>query len=327
MAAGSTGAKTRAWLGLTAIGLAVLAPAMDTAVNIALPGITQAFGLDVRAIQWVVVCYMLVYGALMLTCGRLGDLVGHARVFRAGLAVTAVSFVVSTWAPTYPLLLAGRALQGVGIALMLSCGPALVTSLFDESRRTRVLGLYGSMFAAGTALGPLVGGWLMQFGGWSAVFAMRLPLALAALALSFALPGRPSQGPVAAGKAAFDWAGAVLLIVWMSALLLACAGPFDLGPDWPPYWPTWAQGTPLGWLLLATGLAALMAFVAHEARTPAPIIRPSLFRSGPFAVLNVASLLVNVASFAVLLLTPYFLLSWLGLSATNCGVGEPSLRD
>jgi MFS family permease len=322
-------APSRARLGLLAIALAVLAPAMDTSVNIALPAVSQAFDLAQRDIQWIVTCYMLVNGALMLTCGKLGDLYGHRRVLQSGLALTAVAFAACTVATSYPALLGARALQGAGIALTWSCAPALVTALYPESRRTWVLGTYGAITALGGALGPLLGSWLVSAFGWSGVFAFRVPLALAALALSFALP-RSATAPHASKsrEARFDRLGAGLLVVWMSALMLACAGPFDLTamglapPDWVP------DGPRLGWVLAAVGACGLALFVWHESRTPEPIIRPGLFRSPPFALLNALCLIVNMASFAVLLVVPYVLRTVLhfsievsGLLLAICGIG------
>ncbi len=298
-------------LGLLAIGLAVLAPAMDTSVNIAMPAITQAFALGQRDIQWIVTCYMLVNGALMLTCGKIGDLYGHRRVLQSGLVVCAAAFVACTLATTYPALLASRALQGAGIALTLSCAPALVTSLYPASARTWVLGLYGAIFALGGALGPLLGSWLVALMGWTGVFAFRAPLVLVALALSTCLPrsaaAAATTGVPARAGGSFDTIGAGLLVFWMSALMLACAGPHDLATAWPG-WPVWMpDGAALGSLLAGLGVAGMALFLWHEARVPEPIIRPRVFKSLPFSALNALCLVVHLTSFAVLLLVPYFL--------------------
>ena len=316
-----TPVRPRAWAGLLAIGFCVVAPAMDTSVNIAMPSISAAFALGQRDIQWIVTCYMLAYGSLMLTCGKLGDLYGHRRILRMGLALCALAFVTCTMATTYHGLLAGRALQGVGIALAISCAPALATALYPESARTWVLGIYGAIFAFGSALGPLVGSWLVALIGWSGVFAFRFPLVLAALALSAALPaGLPASGPQTRATTPFDWAGAILLIVWMGALMLASAGPHDIATHWPGM-PAWLpDGAGLGWLLAAVGLTGLAAFVWHEARCAEPIIRPALFRSPRFALLNAFSLLVSLASFAVLLIVPYFLVRGLSYSIELSGL-------
>ena len=321
MEGAATPGSRRAWIGLVAIGFCVLAPAMDTSVNIAMPSITAAFQLGQRDIQWVVTCYMLAYASLMLTCGKLGDLYGHRRILRAGLLVSAVAFSICALATAYPGLLVGRTLQGVGIALAVSCAPALATALYPDSGRTRVLGIYGAIFALGTALGPFVGSLLVAAFGWSGVFAFRVPVVLLALALSWLLPaGVPSGAATARGAHPFDWTGAVLLILWISALMLACAGPHDLALAFPTL-PEWVpNGTALGWSLAAFGCATLAAFLWHEARFAEPIIRPNLFRSDRFAVLNAANLLINIANFSILLIVPYFLINAAHLRIDRAGL-------
>ena len=150
--------SVRPTLGFMAVGLGTLAAPLDSAVNIAFPSITAAFGLAVEDIRFVIIAYVLTHSSLMLVCGKLGDLLGYRRIFVTGLCVSAVAFAACSLATSLEWLLAGRVLQGVGIALTLSCGPALATSLYDEAERTRVLSAYAAIAAVGSALGPLVGG-------------------------------------------------------------------------------------------------------------------------------------------------------------------------
>lgn len=315
-----TSGTARAWIGLLAIGLCVLAPAMDTSVNIAMPSITAAFALGQRDIQWVVTCYMLAYASLMLTCGKLGDLFGHRRILRAGLVLCAVAFSICALATVYPILLAGRALQGVGIALAVSCAPALATSLYPESGRTWVLGIYGAIFALGTALGPFIGSLLVGQWGWSAVFAFRAPLVVVALMLTALLPpGLPTRAGESTSHP-FDWTGAVLLVLWNSALMLAAAGPHNLDGFWPAR-PEWVPSGPaLSWTLAAVGGLGLLLFLRHEAGFAEPIIRPGLFRSARFAVLNAANLLINLTNFSIMLIVPYFLINAAHLRIDRAGI-------
>src|SRR5581483_5994059 len=127
----------------------------------------------------------------MLAFGRIGDLFGHARVFRLGLAWSALAYLLCGTASGFAWLVVCRVLQGVGAALVLSCGIALITGLQAEARRSRMIGLYGMMFAIGSTLGPLLGGVLVERWGWPAVFWFRAPLALLALALLRGLPSAP----------------------------------------------------------------------------------------------------------------------------------------
>jgi MFS family permease len=276
---------------------AMVAP-LDTAVNVAFPAITDAFGLELAAIRWVVILYMLTYGGVMLIGGRLGDLYGYRRVFAIGLGVVALAFAACAASPSYAVLLAARIAQGVGMALVLGCGPALSLSLYDEAARTRVLGSYAAMFALGTALGPLLGGLLVGHFAWPAVFWMRVPLALGVLVLLRWVPAVPQ-----AGGRAFDTAGASLLALWTGALVLALALP----------------GAASLWLALVA-LVAFAGFVVRASRIDEPILRPALFRDARFTILNLLNIAVNLAAFAVLLLGPYYFVRVAGLGALGVGL-------
>jgi len=290
-------------LGLLVVGLGTLLAPLDTAVNIAFPSITRAFALQLEDIRWVVIAYVLTYASLMLAFGRLGDLVGYRPIFQVGLAVSALGLFTCSIAPNYAALLLGRALQGVGAALILSCGPALVTSLLPESERARALAYYAGVIAVGGALGPIVGGALVARWDWSGVFAFRIPVALLALALS----PRITRARPQTSMREFDALGALLLVAWLSALLLAVAsapGPF-------------AAVVPYG--LLCLGVAAFALFCRHELRSPRPLLRLSLFGHRSFALLNAINVLASLAAFSVLLLVPYYLVRIAGLDAPSGG--------
>src|SRR6185312_13898453 len=160
--------RPRTGWGIAVVGLGTLVVPFDSSVNVAFPHIIRAFQLPIPAIQWVVIAYTLTYAALMLVFGRVGDMLGYRRIFLAGSLWSSVAFVLCALAPSYGALLAARVLQGVGAALVLSCGPALATSLYEEERRPRVLGLYTMVFGVGGALGPILAGPLVQYWGWSA---------------------------------------------------------------------------------------------------------------------------------------------------------------
>lgn len=289
-------------IGLAIVGLgAALAP-LDIAVNVALPAITAHFGLVLADVQWLVICYVLVYGSLMLVCGKLGDLVGHRLVFRVGLIVSAVGCAACAAAPSWPLFLWARAGQGIGTALALACGPALSTSLYPEGRRTRALAGFTAGQALASTVGPLLGGVLIELWGWSAVYWFRVPIALVALALSGLLPApKPDDRP-------FDALGAVLLAGCTSALLLALVLSQRAVPGWQPL------------ALAAVALVGVAVLVRHENRFDEPILRPALFADAAFVIPNLISALANLASFAILLLTPYYLVNVLGLSAVASGL-------
>jgi MFS family permease len=268
------------------VGLGTAVVPLDTAVNIAFPAITRGFALATTDIQWVVICYVLTYTALTLALGRIGDIYGHARVFRAGLIWSTVALALCALAPSFATLLVARFLQGIGAALILSCGAALAIAAYGEARRSRALGLYTMMFAAGLTLGPWVGGALVAQWDWPAVFAFRVPIAALALLLSRGLPA-----PAAGAREPFDFLGAVLLAAALTAMLLTFNRIGELA------------AIPLG----VVALAVFAAFFRHEARCKNPIIDPSVFRLPGFAVLNLSNVLINLAAFSVLLLVPFYL--------------------
>ena len=198
-------------LGFGVIGLGSSLPAADTAVNVALPAIAQAFDLDTVAIRWTVIAYVLVYASLMILMGHWGDQRGHWRVFRWGLWVGLIAYALCGFAPSYSWLLAGRGLQGVSTALLLAVGPALAVEVLGVSNRAQALALYGAIGAGAAALAPLLAGWAIAASDWSAAFLGRLPLALLALAI-LARWGTPDGPGNAAQKASDrdargDWQG------------------------------------------------------------------------------------------------------------------------
>jgi predicted MFS family arabinose efflux permease len=279
---------------------------MDLAVNVALPSITAAFSLDTRAIRWVGVCYVLTYSCLMLAFGRLGDHIGHRRVFRAGLWVGTAAFVLCATAPDYRWLLAARIAQGIATALLLSCAPALTTFLFAQSERTRALGAYSSLGAAASIAAPLIGGAGIGLLGWSGAFWFRVPVAVLALALLPLLPeakGATREGP----GHPLDLFGAVLLACAIAMALLSVA---LLGSDAE----SWLAAPPA-----LAGVAALIVFTRHQRLAADPVLPRSVARARPFVRSNAASIALHFVAFGVPLLVPYYLARIGGHSAFYSG--------
>ena len=189
-------------LALFAIGLGASVGPLDFAVNVAFPAISAAFQIQTQTIRWVALFYVLTYGSLVLWFGALGDRIGHLRVFRLGLVLGALAFTLCAVSPFYSWLLAARVLQGISAALILSCGPALVTFLFAENERTRALSVYGSMAALATVAAPIIGGFSIEWMGWTGVYWIRVPIVLVALAcLAIHHPGLQRTSAVAQGSA------------------------------------------------------------------------------------------------------------------------------
>jgi EmrB/QacA subfamily drug resistance transporter len=288
---------------LAIVGLGASLAPLDIAVNVALPDITSHFRLELGDVQWLVICYVLVYGSLMLVCGKLGDLFGHRLVFRIGLFVSALGCAACALAPDWPLFLWARAGQGIGTALALSCTPALATSVYPPEQRLKALAGFSMAMSVAAAVGPLLGGLLVELWGWPAVYWVRVPIALVTLALSGLLPSpRLESRP-------FDWWGAVLIVATMNALLLA------LVLSRRPTVSSWLAAA-----LLAAAIGLLMLYIIRSRDVPEPIIRPALFGNAAFAIPNVMNVLASLASFAILLLTPYYLVDVLKLSALLSGL-------
>jgi len=274
-------------------GLGTMAVPLDAAVNVAFPDITRAFSLGISQIQWVVIVYMLAQTSLILVFGRVGDMVGHRRVFLAGSAWSVLAFVACAAAPSYPALLAGRVAQGIGAGLLLSCGPALAIAGAPEAMRARLLGLYTMLYSLGFALGPVVAGLLIGAFGWPAVFWFRAPLALAAAIATWRLP--EAWQPTSA-RERFDAGGAVLLIGGMTAAVLF----FDRLQHL-------AQSAAWPFVALAAALLAFALFARQERRIAHPIIDLRVFALPGFARVTLAAALINLSCFAVLLFVPFYL--------------------
>jgi MFS family permease len=294
----------RATLGLFVVCLGAFAAPLDSAVNVAFPSITQSFARDVQDIRWVVISYVLTYSSLLLIFGKLGDLVGYRLVFQAGLAASAVGFAACSLAGSFEALLAGRVLQGIGIALVLSCAPALATSLYLETERTRILGIYAAVTALGTALGPIAGGILVAQFGWGGVFWFRMPLVVVALAMSWLIPAGLSRG----STRGLDPIGSVQLVIALVAILMSLS--IGIAPD----------GLTMQLALAAIGVATLAAFLRRQSRHAAPIIRPALFRDPRFSLMNLASIVANFAAFSVMLIGPFYLIRVSRLDSVTTGL-------
>ena len=280
--------------GLAVIGLGASIAPLDFSVNIAFPAITAAFGLETRAIRWVAVCYVLTYGSLMLAFGALGDRIGHLRVFRAGLLLGALAFTLCALAPSYAWLLGARVLQGIAVALTLSCAPALATALVDESRRTWALSVYGGMSSLAGVVAPLAGGVTMALLGWPGVYWFRVPVVLLAFAC-VPLLARSLTAPPPPQRAAFDFTGMLLLAASSALLLLA---PAIMRPD-ALLWPA---------LPLALGGALLMIwFVARQRAAVTPFLPHAVVRDPDFVLPNLAAVVVQSTSFAIPLIVPFYL--------------------
>ncbi|WP_294766870.1 MFS transporter [uncultured Rhodoferax sp.] len=291
---------------LTSLSLSLLLSSLGTSIaNVGLPTLAQAFGAIFAQVQWVVLAYLLAITTLIVSVGRLGDLLGRRRLLLGGIALFTFASALCGLAPTLPWLIAARALQGLGAAVMMALTMALVGELVPKARTGSAMGLLGTMSAVGTALGPSLGGVLIATLGWRALFLVNLPLG--ALALLFAVRCLPSgQASAAPSSARFDYAGTLLLAFTLAAYALA----MTLGHG---HWGLRNLG------LLAAAALGVGLFVHVEARAPAPLVRLQMFRDAGLGAGLVMNALVATVMMATFVVGPFYLARGLGLEMAAVG--------
>jgi MFS family permease len=270
-----------------------------SSANVALPALQHAFGAGFAAVQWIVLAYLLAATAAAVGAGRLGDMIGRRRVLLGGIALFAAASSLCALAPTLPVLVAGRALQGLGAAVMLALGMALATASLQQGRTGSAMGLLGSMSAVGTALGPALGGLLLAGPGWRAVFAAMLPAALAAFVLVRRVP---DDAPGRTLRPPFDVGGLLLLVATLLAFALAATSARR--PGW----------------LFGAAAAGAMLFVRIEARVAAPLVPLVLLRDRVLASGFATSALAMALMMTTLLVGPFYLGHALGLAPGPVGL-------
>jgi len=276
----------------------------STVVNVALPALQSTLGATVIDAQWVVESYGLFLGALILVGGSVGDLLGRRRTFLAGVTVFAAASAWCGLSPNIHQLVIARAVQGVGAAFLVPGSLALISASFDEKERGRAIGTWSGFTAITTALGPIVGGWLIQHASWRWAFFINLPLAAAVIAISLAHLAESKS--VAAKRV--DWTGVVIVTVGLGALVYGLIESSHLG---------WTH--PLVYGSLITGTVCLLAFSFVEARVPAPMLPLELFKSRAFSGANLLTLFLYSALGIFFFLFPLDFIQVQGYSATAAG--------
>jgi EmrB/QacA subfamily drug resistance transporter len=276
-----------------------------TVVNVALPVLQAQFQATSAQVQWVVQAYALLLAALILVGGSLGDRYGRRRVYAIGVVLFAVASVACGLAQSVGQLIAARALQGVGGALLVPGSLAIISASFDEARRGQAIGTWSGFTGITSAVGPVLGGWLVENASWRAVFFINVPIAIAVLALV----GRhvpESRDPQAAG--ALDWPGALLAALGLGSTVygLTVATEGGLG-----------QPAALAWL--GAGILGLGLFLLRERLARAPMMPLELFRARTFAGANLLTFLLYAGLGGAFFFVPFNLIQVQGYSATAAG--------
>ena len=273
-----------------------------TVVNVALPALQSFFHASGTDLQWVVESYALFLAALLLVGGSLGDLYGRRKAFLSGVILFAVASVLCGLAQTIRMLIAARALQGVGAALLVPGSLALISTSFPPATRGRAIGTWSGFTAITAAIGPLIGGWLVQYASWRFVFFLNLPLALAVVLISL---WRVSETRNNEGPKSLDWKGALLATGGLGALTFALIESSHGG----------SYLLPIG----IFGALLLVAFVIVEARTKFAMVPLALFRSRSFSGANLITLFLYAALGGVLYYLPLNLIQVQHYSPTAAG--------
>jgi EmrB/QacA subfamily drug resistance transporter len=296
----------RKWLILTSVSLGSLMATLDgSIVNIALPTIQNDFHIDLTTVEWVVVAYLLVVGSLLLPVGRLGEVLTFKRVYLVGFALFTLASVCCGAAPSAEWLVAFRVFQGVGAAMLMAMGPAIVARTFSAHERGRALGLNAISVSIGLSLGPVLGGLLTQLATWRAIFLINAPIGLLAILWAYRILPAETRGK---GQA-FDVRGAVLSGAALFGLLLALSD----GQEWG-----WTSPAVIGLLVAFAVLGA--AFLLVERRSIQPMIDLALFRIRPFSA-GLASVVIAFAGlFTATFLLPFLLQQGRGFSPIEAGL-------
>ena len=307
-ATGNGDFREKRWLALVLLCSAQFVVVLDASiVNVALPSIGKALDFSQENLPWVVNAYVLTFGGFLLLGGRTADLLGRRRVFMAGLVLVAVASLAAGFAATEGQLIAARAAQGLGAAIISPAALSIVTTTFsDGAERNKALGVWGAVAGSGGAAGVLLGGILTDGLGWEWVLWVNVPVSLIALALT---PRLIAESRAVSETRAFDVAGAVTVTAALSILVYALVDANDVG---------WGSSQTLG--LIAVSVALLAAFVAIELRAAKPLVPFSIFKIRTLTGANVVGLLVGASLFSMFFFISLYMQQVLGYSAIHAGL-------
>jgi EmrB/QacA subfamily drug resistance transporter len=292
---------------LAALSLSMLLSSLGTSIaNVGLPTLAEAFNASFQEVQWVVLAYLLAITALIVSVGRLGDLSGRRRLLMIGIFLFTLASVLCSVAPSLRLLIAARALQGLGAAIMMALTMAFVGETVAKEKTGSAMGLLGAMSAVGTALGPSLGGVLIGGFGWQSIFLLNVPMGILALYLSYRY--LPVDRPAAkTARGSFDAIGTLLLALTLGAYALAMTmGRGSFGTQ--------------NMLLLLAAFVGVGLFVFAETRTVSPLIQMKMFQNSLLSAGFAMSMLVTTVVMATLVVGPFYLTGALALDAARVGL-------
>ena len=300
--------ENRKWWTLGAMCFALFMIMLDnTVVNVALPSIQRSLHTTLGNLEWTVNAYTLTFGVLLVTGGRMGDIFGRRRMFLSGVVLFAVSSAAIGLAPSDSLLIAGRAIQGVGAAFMMPATLSIITNTFPAAERGRAIGTWAGVSALALALGPVVGGALTQYVSWRAIFFINVPVAVGAVAVTLFATHESRDETI---DRTIDIPGIATLSIGLTALILALVESTS-----------WGWGSTKVIALLAIAAIGLVAFMLVELKySAAPMVQFEFFKSRTFFGANLVAFIVSFAMLAMFFLTALYIQNILGYSPLQAGV-------
>jgi len=276
-----------------------------TVVNVALPALQADLQATITDLQWVIEAYALFLGSLILVGGSMGDQFGRRRTFLAGVLLFTVASIACGLATSTRALIVARAFQGAGAAFLVPGSLAIISATFDDAARGRAIGTWSGFSAITSAIGPVVGGWLIEHVSWRAIFFLNVPLAIVVIALSLRCM---SESRDETRGSRVDWTGAVLAVLSLGGIVFGLLE-----------WPRLGANPSIVRVAIGGGMLALAAFVIVERRVPGPMLPLGLFRSRTFTLANVLTLFLYGALGTVLWLVPLNLIQVQHYTATAAG--------
>ena len=294
------------WLIFSLVAIGIFMSTLDgSIVNVALPTMMSELGVPLITVKWVVVIYLLTISSLLLSFGRLSDMRGRRWVYSRGLAVFSLGSLLCGLSPGALWLIASRALQGVGAAMIMACTPALVVDVFPAAERGRALGMVGTVVAGGLTMGPALGGVLLQFFPWRVIFYINVPVGIAAVLATLKVLKREAEST---SKETFDWPGAILLVLCFTSLLTVLSRCAE-----------WGYTAPQTLALTGVFMVSAIFLFRQETRTPSPIVEPGLFSIRLFSVSIAAAITLFISLFTITFMMPFYLVNPAGFPAAKTG--------
>jgi EmrB/QacA subfamily drug resistance transporter len=294
------------WKAMAVVWIGIFMATLDgSIVNVALPTLTDVFKTDITTIGWVVMAYLLTITTLLLSLGRISDMIGRKIIFAGGLAIFTLGSGLCAFSTTEVQLILFRIFQGIGAAMLMATGIAIITHAFPHQERGKAMGLIGTVVSIGSMTGPVLGGFLIQKVGWQSIFLINIPVGIVGtfMALKVLHNDEKSKGQE------FDIPGALTLFISLIALLLALS-----------------EGQQKGWgssfiiLLFASSVVFFTIFVNIEVRAKQPVLDIRHFRNRPFAAANISALISFMAMYSVILLMPFLLQDQLNYLPQDVGL-------